>query len=119
MHDPTEGGVVGAVWEMAEASACGFSARVSAIRVRPATLTLCAALGVDPLRLIASGALLIACPDGAAMVRGLAERGIPAAQIGELTPMNRGRVLIHADGHAEAVSSVGRDDLYRVLESGR
>jgi hydrogenase maturation factor len=115
MHDPTEGGVVGAVWEMAEASGCGFAVQVGSIPVRAATLTICAALGVDPLRLIASGALLIACHDGGAMVLGLAERNIPAAQIGELTPLDHGRVLIHPDGRAETVSSVGRDELYRLL----
>jgi hydrogenase maturation factor len=116
MHDPTEGGVVGAIWEMAEASGCGFWVDVEAIPVREATRRVCAALGVDPLRLIASGALLIACQDGAAMVRGLAEHGIPARQIGTLTPVDRGRVLVHGDGRHESVDSVGRDELYRVLE---
>jgi hydrogenase maturation factor len=116
MHDPTEGGVVGAIWEMAEASGCGFSVDVGAIPVREPTRQLCAALGVDPLRLIASGALLIACQDGGAMARGLAAHGIEAAHIGALTPKDRGRVLIHPDGHRENVNTVGRDELYRILE---
>jgi hydrogenase maturation factor len=116
MHDPTEGGVVGALWEMAEASGCGFRVSVAAIPVRPATLEVCAALRVDPLRLIASGALLIACADGAAMVSGLAEHGTEAAHIGALTPLETGRVLVHPDGYEELVASVGRDELYRVLE---
>jgi hydrogenase maturation factor len=116
MHDPTEGGVVGAIWEMAEASGCGFSVDVGAIPVREATRQVCAALGVDPFRLIASGALLIACQDGAAMVRGLAEHGIGATRIGALTPLDGGRVLVHGDGRRESVDSVARDELYRVLE---
>ena len=116
MHDPTEGGVVGAVWEMAEASGCGFSVRIDSIPVRAPTRQVCEALGVDPLRLIASGALLIACLDGATMVRGLTDSGIPAAQIGVLAPLADGRVLLHADGREERVDSVGRDELYRVLE---
>jgi hydrogenase expression/formation protein HypE len=116
MHDPTEGGVIGAVWEMAEASACGFHVAVAAIPVRSPTTEICAALGVDALRLIASGALLIACGDGPAMVAGLVEHGIAAAQIGSLTPPETGRRLIHTDGHAETVESLGRDELYRVLE---
>jgi hydrogenase maturation factor len=110
MHDPTEAGVVGALWEMAEASGTGFRVSVDRIPVRPATRAICAVLGVDPLRLIASGALLIACPDGAQMVAGL-----PAAvQIGIVT--EEGRVLAHADGHEEEVVALGRDELYRVLE---
>jgi hydrogenase maturation factor len=116
MHDPTEGGVLGAIWEMAEASGCGFGVQAAAIPVRAATRAVCAALGVDPLRLIASGALLIAGPDGDGMVRGLRAAGIEAAQIGALTQVDQGRRLFHADGSAEPVDSVGRDELYRVLE---
>jgi hydrogenase maturation factor len=114
MHDPTEGGVVGAAWEMAEASRCGFRIDVASIVVRPPTRAICDVLRVDPLRLIASGALLVACDDGPAMVRGLRERGIPAAMIGEMT--DHGRHLAHPDGHLEVVDHLDRDELYRVLE---
>jgi hydrogenase maturation factor len=113
MHDPTEGGVVGATWEMAEASGCGFRIEVERIMVRPATEAICAALGVDPLRLIASGALLIACRDGPALVHGLHDHGIPAAQIGEMTEV--GRQLIHPDGHIEAIVHLDPDEIYRLV----
>jgi hydrogenase expression/formation protein HypE len=117
MHDPTEAGVIGAVWEMAEASARGFRVYAERIPVRDATRAICDALGVDPLRLIASGALLIACPDGDAMVRGLTERGIAAGTIGQMTAEER--LLVHADGHAETIETLDRDELYRVLEETR
>ena len=71
---------------------------------------------MDPLRLIASGALLIACPDGAAMVAGLNAQGVSAAHIGSLTPAEEGRSLVQPDGRAERIDSLGRDELYRVLE---
>jgi hydrogenase expression/formation protein HypE len=116
MHDPTEGGVVGAAWEMAEASACGFRIEVGTIVVRAPTRAICDALGVDPLRLIASGALLVACRDGPTMVRGLLERAIPAALIGEMTRLDTGRQLVHRDGHKETVDHLDRDELYRILE---
>ena len=115
MHDPTEGGVVGAAWEMAEASGCGFRIEVASIPVRPPTRAICDALGVDPLRLIASGALLVACTDGPAMVRGLLERNIPAAQIGQ-HDRTTGRHLVHPDGRLEEVDHLDRDELYRILE---
>ncbi|MGI9146290.1 MAG: AIR synthase family protein [Chloroflexota bacterium] len=114
MHDPTEGGVVGATWEMAEASACGFRIEVGRIVIRAPTRAICEALDVDPLRLIASGALLIACSDGPAMVRGLAEGDISAAEIGHMT--ETGRHLIHPDGRLEPVDHLDRDELYRLLE---
>jgi hydrogenase expression/formation protein HypE len=116
MHDPTEGGVVGALWEMAEASGCDFRVEVSAIPVRAATREICRALGVDPLRLIASGALLIACADAVRMLGGLREARIEATQLGTMTPRGDGRVLVHADGREERIERLDRDELYRILE---
>jgi hydrogenase maturation factor len=116
MHDPTEAGVIGALWEMAEASGCGFRVDHRAIVVREPTRVICQALRVDPLRLIASGALLIACPDGDRMTAGLREHAIPATQIGHMTSADRGKILVHPDGREEPVTELGRDELYRILE---
>jgi hydrogenase maturation factor len=113
MHDPTEGGIIGASWEMAEASACGFRIFAEQIEIRPATRAICAALGVDPLRLIASGALLIACRDGERMVHGLKAGGIQAAQIGEMT--EAGRQLIHPNGNVEEIDQLDTDEIYRLI----
>ena len=78
MHDPTEGGVVGAAWEMAEASGCGFRIEVASILVRPPTRAICDALGStrcgsSPAARYSSRAVT------ATMVRGLLERGIPGS----------------------------------------
>jgi hydrogenase expression/formation protein HypE len=115
MHDPTEGGIVGALWEMAEASGCGFRVDVAAIPLREPTRLICEALHVDPLRLIASGALLIACADGTAMLNGLVANGIAAAHIGTMT--DGAKLLIDTDGRAQAVDRLERDELYRLLEN--
>lgn len=82
MHDVTEGGVYGAAWEMAYASGCGVELFPKAIPLRPVTEKICGALSIDPYRLLSSGSMLIACPDGPSMCRGLAAEGIPAACIG-------------------------------------
>jgi len=113
MHDPTEGGIIGASWEMAEASGCGFRIFAERIEVRPATRAICNVLAVDPLRLIASGALLIACRDGPRMVQGLTSAGIHAAQIGEMTEAKRH--LIHADGREEEITQLDTDEIYRLI----
>jgi hydrogenase expression/formation protein HypE len=114
MHDPTEAGVIGALWEMAEASGCGFHVDLGLIPIREPTRSICAALGADPLRLIASGALLIACRDGAAMVNGLGAHGVGAAHIGVMTEGQK--LLTHSDGSQEEVTRLDRDELYRILE---
>lgn len=82
MHDVTEGGVLGASWELGFANACAVEIDSAKIPVREETRALCAALSLDPLRLIGSGSLLIACEDGARLCRALREANIPAEVIG-------------------------------------
>ncbi len=82
MHDVTEGGVLGASWELGFANACSVEIDTARIPVREETRALCAALALDPLRLIGSGSLLIACKDGARLCAALQNNGIHAAVIG-------------------------------------
>ena len=116
LHDPTEGGVLGALWELAEASGMGYVVEAAAVPVVDETRRVCAALGADPLRLISSGALLIACPDAEAMLAGLAARDIPAARIGEIVEDARVRVLL-VDGERREIGPVHRDEFWRILEA--
>src|SRR3989442_11370565 len=64
MHDCTEGGVLGAVYEMGVASGLGFEVHEGEIPVASETRAVCAVFGVDPLKLIGSGALLMAAGGG-------------------------------------------------------
>ena len=84
MHDVTEGGVLGAAWEICYAAGLGLTLDRDAIPVTEATCEIAKAAGIDPLRLLGSGSLLIGCGDGAAMVRALQAEGIPAAVIGRV-----------------------------------
>src|SRR3954453_5318010 len=89
LHDPTEGGILGALWELAEASGYGFELDASAVPILEETRQVCAGFGADPLKLISSGAMLIACPDLSRMLAGLAEHRIPAPPIGRVTARER------------------------------
>ena len=109
MHDVTEGGVFGAVWELAAQTHCGAVVDLAAIPVRAETKAICAALGIDPYRLIASGSMLIACPDGERMCRALEAAGIPAAVIGRITDTG----FAFSDG--TPLDPPGADELYRLF----
>ncbi len=61
MHDPTEGGLLNGLWEMAQASRLSLHIDGEQIHVYPETLELCRCFDLDPLGLLASGALLIGC----------------------------------------------------------
>lgn len=87
LHDPTEGGIATALAELSAATGLGIEVDGDSIPVLPATRAICAALGLDPLGLIASGALLavVAGDNAEAAVRALDDAGIPGARIGSLT----------------------------------
>lgn len=84
MHDPTEGGLLTALWELAEASQRSLWVDLSSAPTPPLALRICQALGVDPLAAIASGALLLAVApaDAQAVLNALLASGIDCAEIG-------------------------------------
>jgi hydrogenase maturation factor len=112
MHDPTEGGLVGGLYELAAAAGCGLAVESESIAVLEETRAVCSALRLDPLRLIASGALLIAAgpADVPAIVDALTARGTMAGAIGRITPPEEG---LRLDGRE--FSFPERDEISRVF----
>ena len=89
MHDPTEGGLSAALWELAEASGCSILIDLEAVHIHDLSHRLLRALKrqtLDPMALIASGALLLSVhPEDAAKIQAaLEEEGITCAQIGRV-----------------------------------
>jgi len=84
MHDPTEGGLLNGLWEMSQASRLALHVDAGRVPLYPQTRAVCAHFGLDPLRLLASGALVISCPRKAAkgLLAALASQKIPATEIG-------------------------------------
>jgi len=87
LHDPTEGGVATGLWEMAEASGVRIVVKRSAIPIFPETRRHRELFGLDPLGLIASGALLavVSATDARAVLRAWAEEGIAGSVVGRVT----------------------------------
>ena len=106
MHDVTEGGILGAAWEICYAAGLGLVLDKDAIPMTETTRAVAEAAGIDPLRLLGSGSLLIGCEDGAAMVRALGQAGIPAAVIGCVAQAG----FVTADG--SAIDPPREDALY-------
>ena len=112
MHDPTEGGLVAGLHEIAAASRLRIRVDLGSVLWFEPGRALCAALGADPLATLASGCLLAAFPaDRAkAVLRSLAQHGHAAAQIGTAEP---GSGVCDADGRPLAWPL--RDEVARVL----
>ena len=109
MHDVTEGGVLGAVWELAMQERLGAIVDRDATPILPEIKVISDAVGLDPYRLMASGSMLIACENGSDMVAALRETGIPAAVIGRVTEGD----FRFADG--SPLDPPGADELYRLF----
>jgi hydrogenase maturation factor len=121
MHDPTEGGLSTALYELAEAAGVGLRIDERAIRVLPEAARLCEAFGLNPLGAIASGALLI-CADAAyekRLLRRFLKAGIHAARIGTVVPARQG-VRIAADGGCgRPLPRFAVDEIARLLGGSR
>ena len=119
MHDPTEGGLATGLHELAAAAGIGLRIEAAAIRVLPETAALCGEFGLDPLGTIASGALLVTCPEAAAadLVGALRESGIPAGRIGEVLPAEEGLTLVTPEG-VRPLPVFTRDEIARLFAPG-
>jgi len=114
MHDATEGGLIGALVEMALASGTTIDVDVNNILVHETTKIISKSIGIDPLRLISSGAFIIAVdPDKAEKVIALVEeKGLPARQIGKViagTP----QVRVKRDGTLQVYREPPVDEISR------
>jgi len=114
MHDVTEGGVLGAVAELATASSCGAELWAEKVPLAPETAAICEVLGLNPLGLIGSGSLLIASSAPEAVAAALSAHGIPVAPIGRLLAPEDGLWLI-ARGKRQPLMVPPRDELYRAF----
>jgi len=117
MHDPTEGGIIGGVYEMAEASNLGVKILEDKIPVRPETAEICKFFTINPLQLISSGALLIAAKPKIAhkIIENLRAKNIPAIVIGEFLEDSNDRILIKRSGRADILPKPTSDHLWAAL----
>lgn len=113
MHDVTEGGIFGALWEMAEASGVGLEIDLKKIPIRQETIEICEFFGINPYQMISSGCMLMAAEDGNRLVLDLQKEGIPATIIGKATDRND-RVLQNEE-ELRFLEPPKTDELYKVL----
>lgn len=95
MHDVTEGGALGAVYELCEASKVGVKINKEAIPVGHAQHNICQLFQINPLRALGTGSLLIACDKKVSMpiLNEFHNKGISAAVIGETRPVEEGKQI--------------------------
>ncbi len=117
MHDPTEGGLLTGLYELARAGRVGLRVWKENVPVLAETQAFSQILGFDPFGLIASGALLVVATPRTAprLLRALARNKILAAVIGEVRRESEGIEILEA-GRARPLRIPQRDEIARLLE---
>ena len=111
MHDITEGGLLGGLFEVAMASDKGFKIFKDKIPMLDITKKVCKEFKIDPLRLISSGSMLITTKNGVGLIKKLDERGIEASIIGKV--YESGGILVN-DNKEINVEPPKRDELFNI-----
>jgi hydrogenase maturation factor len=117
MHDPTEGGLATAIYELCRANDKGALLYEESIPILPECRLICEKLSLNPLGLLASGSLLFTIsPDKRKYVRELLEReGIDYGEIGEIKEKDYGIRIKRRDGIFPLEFSA-RDEVARLEE---
>lgn len=112
MHDASEGGMFGALWELAEKLGVGLEIDLKKIPVKQETIEVCEYFDLNPYELLSGGSLLVAAKDGFDLVNRLAKENIPATVIGKTTD-NNDRVVIK-DEERRFLEPRKTDEIYKV-----
>jgi len=118
MHDATEGGIAAGLQEIAWTSDVGLIAHENKIHVYPETQAICKALGIDPLRTISSGALIISAETKKTeeIVARLKQKGIPASVVGAIRNKKEGVFIVRKNGTKLDLSKPVKEELWRALK---
>ncbi|WFD11012.1 AIR synthase family protein [Tepidibacter hydrothermalis] len=113
MHDVTEGGVLGAVWEMCDLYDLGCSVYNDKIHINESTKVICDYYNINPLRLISSGSMIIGIDkDKINLLKDRFDKeDIEFSVIGEFT--EQGNILV-GNGN-ENIDPPESDELYKIV----
>ncbi len=112
MHDVTEGGLLGAIWEIAEASKVGIKIWEENIPISKATKAICNYYKIDPLRLISSGVMLITTNKSEELLEAFNKEGIKATIIGKVI---KGQSVLVNKGIETPINPPDSDELFKVV----
>ena len=114
MHDITEGGVFGALWELAESAGVGLTVDLKKLPIKQATVEICNYYDINPYELMSSGSMLMAVYNGHDLVRALEQEQIHAVVVGKVTDSND-KIVINGE-ETRFLEPPKTDELYKALQ---
>jgi hydrogenase maturation factor len=117
MHDPTEGGLINGILEMAMASHKEIEVDLEKVPIYRESRILCGVYGLNPLGVIASGALLltISPSDLSPLERAFKRASIPIQVIGKVKKGPTARVLTGEGKKKKELQPVSRDEILKIF----
>ena len=111
MHDASEGGIFGALWELAERAGVGLTIDLKKLPLRQETVEVCECCNINPYELLSGGALVMVTGDGAGLAAALEAEKIPAAVVGRTTDSND-RIILNGE-ESRFLDRPRGDEIYR------
>lgn len=115
VQNVSEGGILAALWELAEGAGVGLVIDLKKLPIRQETVEICNRCDRNPYELLSGGCLLMTGADGQTLVKALEDAGIPAAVVGRTTN-GRDRLILNGEEtryldrpHADSIYE-GEDD---------
>lgn len=112
MHDVTEGGIFGALWEIAESSGVGLEIDLAKLPIKQETIEVCEFFDINPYQMISSGSLIMVTDNGYDLVRALEKENIKATVVGKITD-NNDRVVINEE-ERRFLEPPKSDEIYKI-----
>lgn len=97
MHQVTGGGILAALWNIAEASGLGMEVDMKEISIKQETIEICEYCHLNPYQMTSAGSILILADDGKGLADMLQRNGIQAAVIGKMTDGNERVILSNSE----------------------
>lgn len=113
MHQVTEGGIMAALWNLAEGADIGLSVDMRKIAVKQETIELCECFHLNPYQMTSAGCILVVTPKGEELVDVLSANGVKATVIGRTTSDNE-RVMV-TEGEKRYLDRPAPDELIKIL----
>ena len=112
MHQITDGGILAALWNIAEASGTGLEARLEDISIKQETIEICEYFHLNPYQMTSVGSVLLVTNDGEGLTRFLREAEVEASNIGRLTGGNDRVIWNHAE--KRFIDRPAQDELLKI-----
>ena len=117
MHDVTEGGILGALWEISELTKLGVTVFSNKLNIHSVSSKICNFYNIDPLKLISSGSMIIIVSpkNKKNLMEILNSHKIPTFEIGRFTPNLEDKFILDLEGNKDIILEPLSDELYKVI----